>query len=113
MKQFYFFLIIVFFSCSEKEVKDNSNLIINRNKFIDVLEEIYLAEAKFELNKINNREKSEIELSLDYQKIYEEFSINKESFKYTLEYYSENPELLESLYFEVLEILKENQLKLR
>ena len=92
---------------------DIDGLFLTKEKFISVLQKIHLAEAKFELNKINNKEKAELELNIEYQEIYIEYNINQKDFLKTLNYYLERPEELEIAYSEILENLKDRQLSLQ
>ena len=112
MKQFYFFLILSIFSCSEKELSDQKNLLIEPSQFSKILKEIYLSESNFELTKINNKEIAENTIRLEYKEIYSQYETNEDAFLFSLEYYTARLDELEVIYSEVLQTLKEEQLDL-
>lgn len=104
MKNYLFTIICLLFSCSNYEEEIPKN-ILSENKLVSILKEIHLAEATFELHKINGMGQAKNELANSYQNIYTEYAISEEDFKTTLEYYSLNPEKLEKIYGKILEDL--------
>ena len=51
-------------------------------------------------------------LLLDYQQVFLKYNISRNDFENTLQYYSENPHLLENIYENILFNLKEEQSQL-
>ena len=109
MKQFYFFLVVLLFSCSKKELSERENLLIEMSKFSNILKEVYLSESSFDLRKNNHKDMAEDIRTLEYQMIYNKYDINEESFFFSLEYYTERIEGLEVIYSEILSRLQEEQ----
>ena len=107
MKNIYFLLGLILFSCSEQQNIDEN--IISKEQFTNILEKIHLAESEFQLNKINNPGRYKNKLSSDYQVIFSEYNISKTDFENTLRYYSERTHLLETIYEEILLNLKEKR----
>ena len=104
MKNIYFILFLILFSCSKKQNISKNN--ISKDLFTNILEEIYLAESEFQLNKANNTRRHENKLSSDYELIFSKNNVNKTDFENTLQYYSERPDLLDDIYEEILLNLK-------
>jgi len=98
MKNIYLLFFLILFSCSQKQ-EQNDN-IIPKEQFTNILEKIYLAESDFKLNRVNNS---------DYQEILFDHNVSKTDFENTLKYYSERPDLLESIYEEILIDLEEKK----
>ncbi|MBC8265581.1 MAG: DUF4296 domain-containing protein [Flavobacteriales bacterium] len=111
MKNYLSILICLLFACTTPNEKMPDN-ILSEKIFENILQEIHLAEATFELQKTKGIEKAKNELANSYQNIYSEYSISEEEFKNTLEYYSVNPEKLEKIYSKVLEELSKERSKL-
>ena len=110
MKQFFFLFLPLFLSCSSNNLGNNDNLGVSQHEFEDILKKIHLLEAKFELNRVNNKEKAVSELTHEYNNIYSEYNINQEDLENILtHYFSKKPELLEDLYLELLEDLKDEK----
>ncbi len=101
MKVFLFMFLFFFLSCvnSNHEIPEK---ILNKNDFINVLKEVHLSEAEFEINKTNNLEAAENILANEYLKIYAKHNTNKDRFEKTLSYYTKHPEELEMIYSKVL-----------
>jgi len=112
MKKIYFISIALLFSCSDNNGETLDEKIISIDNFTIILEEIHLAEANFQLTKISNKNRAENNLTNEYNIIFIEYNTNREDFEESLLYYSERPEILENIYIEVLENLKEKQSEL-
>jgi len=111
MKNYLSILICLLFACGTPE-KETPNNILKENTFENILKEIHLAEATFELHKTTGMEKAKNELANSYHNIYLEFAISEEKFNNSLEYYSTHPEKLEEIYSKVLEELTEERASL-
>ena len=104
---FCFFLLAC--SASKKEFSDE---IITEEVFVNVLKQVHLAEANFELQKTKGIDKAKNKLANAYRDIYSAYHISEEEFQNTLSYYSENPEKLEEIYAIILEQLTEERTNL-
>ena len=101
MKIYLLIVTCLLFSCSNSKEKTKKN-ILPKAVFTNVLKDIHLAKAKFEIQKNENLEKSKNELSNSYFNIYKNYHISEEDFKKTLNYYAEKPEKLEKIYTNIL-----------
>jgi len=111
MKIYLSIFIYLLSACVTSEDKITEN-ILPQAVFITILKEIHLAEVTFEINKSKGMENAKNELANAYFDIYKENKISEESFKKTLNYYSENPEKLNQIYTNVLEQLTNERSKL-
>lgn len=80
--------------------------ILTEEVFINILKEVHLTEANFELQK---RQKNS---AINYQKIYNEYNIDGQKFQLTLDYYANHPGKLEDIYGKVIEELVEQRANL-
>ena len=103
LKNLIIFLLL--FSCGLKTDEMKNENIISKNEFTKILIDIQLAEANFELNKVNNATRALDDLKEEYSKIYKDYNIDENIFTETLSYYSERPAELEEIYLEMLEEL--------
>jgi len=108
MKIYFFILVCLLYSCSNTEGGIPEN-ILSETEFENILAEIHLSEAAFELNKTENMENVKATLANNYTSIYSEYKISAVDFKNTLNYYSQHPEKLEEIYSNVLERLNEER----
>ena len=76
--------------------------ILSETEFANMLKEVHLAEAAFELNKSKGVETAKKALANTYSEIYSTRNINKDRFEKTLSYYANHPEELEQIYYKVL-----------
>ena len=83
--------------------------ILSETAFANILKEIHLAEAIFELNKSKGLENARNTLANNYQTIYKEHDISASTFSKSLDYYVKNPGKLEKIYTNVLEQLTEER----
>ena len=103
MKIYLSILACLLFACSEStEIRP---IVVNENKFKNILKEIHLTKASFELNK--NKK-----LSNEYHNIYKKYKISPDDFQLILNYYYENPKELEKIYIDILNLLNEEKSKL-
>ena len=106
MKNYFSILALLLYACSNNDVKIPEN-ILSETAFEDILKQIHLSEAVFELNKAKNMQDAKATLSNNYTSIYSEYKISDIDFKNTLNFYSQHPEKLEKIYSNVLEELNE------
>ena len=104
---FCFFLLAC--SASKKEIPED---ILTEEIFINILKQVHLAQANFELQKTKGIDKAKNKLANVYRDIYSTYHISEEEFQNTLSYYSENPEKLEEIYAIILEQLTEERTNL-
>jgi len=101
MKIFSLLLSALLLGCTAPKTEIPTD-ILSEKVFVNILKEVHLSEAKFELNKTKGMGKAKNELANSYQNIYSEYTISEEEFKLTLEYYSNHPEKLEKIYDKIL-----------
>lgn len=103
---------LILFSCGDISDNQKPNNIIEKKEFVQILIDVHLAEAKFDIYKTSNKERSEIELGLEYQEIFNNHNTNKAIFESSLTYYLENPDEIEEVYLKILDelILQREQL---
>ena len=79
--------------------------ILSETEFTNILKEVHLAEAAFELNKSTELLNPKNHLVNSYQSIYNKYDIDASTFSKSLNYYAKHPEILEKIYSTVLEQL--------
>ena len=102
IKSYIFF--IIFLSCGDPKIETSED-ILPKNSFINLLKDIHLAEAKFEIQKTKGMKNAKRKLANNYSTIYETHEITPDDFDKTLDYYAQDPEQLEKVYILVLEQL--------
>ncbi|MFQ3332681.1 MAG: hypothetical protein ACI84S_000920 [Thalassomonas sp.] len=83
--------------------------ILSETTFTNILKEVHLAEATFELHKTKGMENAKNELAHNYSTIYKTHEITGDDFDKTLDYYAQHPEQLEKIYTSVLEELSKER----
>ena len=101
-------LFCLLLACSEQKENIPQD-ILSENEFVVILKDIHLAEAKFELQKNNGIGKAKNELTNSYTSIYQKHNISEEKFKESLNFYAQNPEMLEKIYTDILEQLTKDR----
>ena len=97
---------LLLFSCSN----NTSNIkIIPKNKFVQILKDIHLAEADYEMNKSKGEIKAQENLSSSYHAIFSSYDITNSLFDNTMSYYSNNPEQLEEIYYLTLQMISDEK----
>jgi len=97
-------LSILLLGCTAPETKTPTG-ILSEVEFANMLKDIHLAEAAFELNKSKGMKNTKNTLANSYQSIYIKYNITDTTFSQSLDYYAKNPEKLEKTYADVLEQL--------
>ena len=108
MKILSFILCLILIGCGNQQ-KETPQDILSENIFINLLKDIHLAEAKFELHKTKGMENAKNELAHNYSTIYKTHEITPDDFDKTLDYYAQHPEKLEKIYTRVLEQLTKDR----
>ena len=108
MKIIYFILCLILLSCGDSKTEIPQD-ILSENSFIDLLKDIHLAEANYELHKTKGMEKAKNELAYNYSTICETHAITLDDFDKTLNHYAQHPEQLEKIYTSVLEQLRKDR----
>jgi len=111
MKIISLILCLILLSCGNQQ-KETPQNILSENSFINLLKDIHLAEAKFELHKTKGMKNAKNELANHYITIYEAHEITVDDFDKTLKYYALRPEELEKIYTLVLEQLTDDRANL-
>jgi predicted ATPase len=101
---FLLFLVTVFFSCKEKQVKSKSGYHLERKKMVTVLTDIVLAEGNDKVLKKYGYN-SGILLDSSYQFIYKKQNIKNWQMDSSFKFYSNHPEDFASIVEEVIENL--------
>ena len=101
MKIILSLLGILLLGCTTPETKIPTG-ILSEAEFANMLKDVHLAEAAFELNKSKGMENAKNTLANSYQTIYKRYDITDTTFSKSLDYYTKNPEKLEKIYTDVL-----------
>ncbi len=109
MKIYLSILTCLLLSCSNSK-ENTEKPILCKTVFTTILKELHLEKASFELN--TNMKPTEIKLIKACIHIYKQHETSEEEFIASLNYYSENPEILEEIYADVLEQLANEKSKL-
>ena len=104
MKIILSILSVLLLACSAPKTEIPTE-ILSETEFANMLKEIHVAEAAFELNKSKGMENAKNTLANSYQSIYKKYDIDDSTFNKSLEYYAKHPEILEDIYSTVLEQL--------
>jgi hypothetical protein len=107
----YFFLLIFFFSCSNISKTSNTN-ILSEKKFIQIIKDVHLIEAKYETIKFKKEKVAKAILQNDYDSVFNLYDITYDNFQQTLKHYSLEHEKLELIYSQALEEIKKENSKL-
>ena len=111
MKVYLLILAYLLFACSNSTTKIPAN-ILSKTEFENILKEIHLAEATFELNKTANIKNAKNELANAYFDLYKKHQISESDFKEAFNYYSENYEKLDQVYTNLLNQLTKERSQL-
>ena len=83
--------------------------ILSETAFANILKEVHLAKASFELNKSKGLEKAKNSFANSCQAIYTKYDVDTSTFSKSLDYYAKNPKILEAIYSIVLEQLTDER----
>ena len=104
MKIILSILSVLLLACTTPKTKIPTE-ILSETEFTNMLKEIHVAEAAFELNKSKGLGNAKNTLANSYQPIYKKYDIADTTFSKSLDYYAKYPEKLEKIYTDVLEQL--------
>ena len=104
MKIILTILSVLLLACSSPKTEIPTE-ILSETEFTNILKEVHLAEAAFELNKSKEILNARNNLANSYQSIYNKYDIDGSTFSNSLNYYAKHPEILEKIYSTVLEQL--------
>ena len=110
MKMIKIVTLLIVLACNSSNQKSGSE-ILNNTEFANVLKAIHLTEAKNTLQKSNNIDS--LSLSNQYDSIFKAYSIEKDIFHQSMDYYLKNPKELEIIYDSILIDLRDNPSYLR
>ena len=96
MKIILTILSILLLACSSPKTEIPTE-ILSETEFTNILKEVHLAEAAFELNKREEILNPRNNLANSYQSIYNKYDIDGSTFSNSLNYYAKHPEILDSL----------------
>jgi hypothetical protein len=101
-----YILPIFLFSCGKKNSNTVPENILSKEKMVQVLTDIHIAEAEMSLGAFPDSSSKE---KISFQKIFEKEQITKEQYETSLSFYIDHPEMLNEIYQEVLNELSKKQ----
>jgi hypothetical protein len=106
-KMLIFILSLPLFSCGgdKKQVTIPSN-VLSQAKMTRVITDIHIAEAEMNMNALPD---STSKTPISFQKIFDKDTITKQQYEESLNFYIDNPQLLDSVYTQVLNELSKMQ----
>ena len=108
MKIMFTVLGVLLLGCTAPETKIPTE-ILSETAFANILKEVHLAKASFELNKSKGLENAKNSLANSCQAIYTKYDVDASTFSKSLDYYAKNPKILEEIYSTVLEQLTDER----
>lgn len=99
----FIFLVVLLFSCKQKQVGLPDG-IIPKDSLINIVVDLHLADAIL-LNPNVQSKISDISSNRLYRTVLEKYSISRERFDKSINYYAETPVILDSIYDKVIEKL--------
>ena len=109
--KYYFVLLLLFLSCSDMTNNSEKN-ILSEKKFIQIIKDVHLIEAKYETIKFKKNKEAKSILQNDYDSVFNFYNITYADFQKTLKYYSLQNDKLELIYTQALEEIKKENSKL-
>ena len=97
---FIFSLLILFVSCTDKTNSVPSK-IISKDKMVDVLVDIHLAEAAADNHGLTKPEIN-VMMAARYDSIFQKHEITFEQFRTSYDYYMNHPDVFSDIYSEVV-----------
>ena len=108
MKIILSILSVLLLACTAPKTKIPIG-ILSEKEFSNILKDVHLAEAAFELNKSKGLENAKNSLANSYQSIYKKYDVDNSTFSKSLKYYAKNPKTLEEIYSTILEQLTDER----
>ncbi len=101
-------LCCILISCSKKEEKIPEN-IVPKDKMIQVMVDVHLAEAKIQSNNLNLTDSTKTIAAGYYKNLFEKSKISEQQFRESFLYYSHHLDLMNKIYEEVINELSKKQ----
>ena len=95
-----------FFSCGENKTISIPPNVLSKEKMTEVITDIHLAEAEASIRTFPDSTSKE---KLSFQKIFQKHSVTKKQYDESLQFYMEHPEILDTVYDNVLNELSKMQ----
>ena len=107
MKNIFLILFVLLFSCQEKTDRSQETCNINKSVFAEMLTQIHLFEANYQLERISGLQKAEKKLAKNYIDLFKKYNISSSDFESCMSLYSNNPDELSLIYSDILENLNQ------
>ena len=91
---FVFILLTVFFSCTQQEEKNPTNLLSDE-QMIDALTEIHLLESAIKLNLIEGLKNDSLNIRDYYEALFDSKPYSYKEFQESFTYFTKNPSQME------------------
>jgi len=110
MKKFLILVLVtVCMSCSDEEgAQRMPDGILTKQEMVELLVDIQLIEGGIIIRKLDEKKFGE-EINAYYQKAFKKHGLTKETFEYNMRYYTDNPEILDAVYEEVINEISRQQ----
>ena len=102
---------MLLFSCQSKKPEIVPTAIIGKDTMVQMLTELHLIEASLAIKMTEKRKINALRNELK-EKLYAKYGMKKERFYDSYNYYKERPQIIDSLYINVLTELSKKQAQL-
>ena len=109
MIRILFILLILFTSCKSNQ---STNHFFSKDVMKEILKSVQIIEAKYQHQKVIDSEIASYNLKSNYDSIFSLHKINDSLFIENLEFYSNNPKMLEEIYKDIINELQIEKQKL-
>jgi hypothetical protein len=110
--KFWFVILSCFIintiSCKEEKKEQKPNYVIGRDTMVLILTEIHLLESSLGIRVIEDV-KIKNTRNLVKAKIYKDYSVSKEQFFKSYNYYTQRPAVIDSIYIDVISEISKKQ----
>ena len=104
-----FILLILFTNCTSNK---STNQFFSKDVMKEILKSVQIIEAKYQHQKVIDSEIASYNLKSNYDSIFSLHEINDSLFIKNLEFYSNNPKMLEEIYKNIINELQIEKQKL-
>ena len=104
-----FILLILFTSCKSNKSTDQ---FFSKDFMKEILKSVQIIESKYQHQKVIDSEIASYNLKSNYDSIFSLYEINDSLFIQNLEFYSNNPKMLEEIYKDIINELQIEKQKL-
>ena len=108
MNLYYIIPLFLILACCTHNNEIHEDLLM-KDMFTAVLQDVHLAEGRYELQKKYGEEEANNILLREYEKIFIRYNINEQDFENSLKYYAENPGILEEIYSDIISAISEER----